>query len=75
MAFQPTDRALCYDACAILHSGKSKTAVSSSEKINRALIANADEKQTKKFFSDPQLRFGDVAGKVQVIDFWAFDFY
>jgi endonuclease G, mitochondrial len=36
VAPRPTDRALCYDAFAILHSGESKSAVFVAEKLNRA---------------------------------------
>ena len=49
---RPTHRALCYDAFAILHSGESKTAVYVAQKLNRALVADADEKRTDKFFAD-----------------------
>ena len=56
VAVRPTNRDLCYDAFAILHSGESKTAVFVAEKLNRASIADADEKRTNKFFSDARLR-------------------
>jgi endonuclease G len=56
-----TNRALCYDAFAILHSGESKTAVFVAEKLNRASIADADEKRTNKFFPDARLRSGERA--------------
>ncbi|MEO8120126.1 MAG: DNA/RNA non-specific endonuclease, partial [Rhodoferax sp.] len=56
VAPRPTNRALCYDAFAILHSGESKTAVFVAEKLNRASIADADEKRTNKFFADARLR-------------------
>ena len=49
VAPRPTNRDLCYDAFAILHSGESKTAVLVAEKLNRASIADADEKRTNKF--------------------------
>ncbi|WP_420130751.1 DNA/RNA non-specific endonuclease [Rhodoferax ferrireducens] len=58
---RPTNRALCYDAFAILHSGESKTAVYVAEKLNRASIADADEKRTNKFFPDARLRSGERA--------------
>ena len=58
---RPTNRDLCYDAFAILHSGESKTAVFVAEKLNRASIADADEKRTNKFFPDARLRFAERA--------------
>ena len=48
-------RALCYDAFAILHSGESKTAVFVAQKLNRALVADADERRKDKFFADARL--------------------
>lgn len=56
-----THRALCFDAFAILHSGESKTAVYVAQKLNRALIADADEKRTNQFFSDARLRSAELA--------------
>jgi endonuclease G, mitochondrial len=56
LAPRPTNRALCYDAFAILHSGKSKTAVFVAQKLNRAYVADADEKRRDKFFADARLR-------------------
>ena len=58
---RPTHRALCYDAFAILHSGESKTAVYVAQKLNRALVADADEKRTDKFFADARLRAAERA--------------
>jgi endonuclease G len=54
-------RALCYDAFAILHSGESKTAVFVAQKLNRASIADADEKRTNRFFPDARLRSAERA--------------
>jgi endonuclease G len=51
----PKNRALCYDAFAILHSGDSKTAVYVAQKLNRASVADADEKRKDKFFADARL--------------------
>lgn len=48
-------RELCYDAFAILHSGKTKTPVFVAQKLNRALVADADEKRTDRFFADARL--------------------
>ncbi len=55
IALQPENRPLCYDAFAILHSGKSKTAVYVAQKLNRAAVADADEKRKDKFFEDARL--------------------
>lgn len=55
VAPNPTNRALCYDAFAILHSGQSKTPVYVAQKLNRASVADADEKRATKFFSDARL--------------------
>ena len=58
---RPTNRALCYDAFAILHSGESKTAVFVAEKLNRESIADAHEKRADKFFADARLRSAERA--------------
>lgn len=57
----PTNRALCYDAFAILHSGESKTPVFVAQKLNRESIADADEKRTNRFFADARLRSAERA--------------
>lgn len=56
-----TDRALCYDAFAILHSGESKTPVFVAEKLNRAAIADTGGKRTNHFFPDARLRAAERA--------------
>ena len=61
VAPRPTQRALCYDAFAVLHSGESKTAVYVAQRLNRALVADADEKRTNKFFADARLRAAERA--------------
>lgn len=61
VAPRPTHRALCYDAFAVLHSGESKTPVFVAERLNRASIADADEKRTNKFFPDARLRYSERA--------------
>lgn len=48
-------RELCYDSFAILHSGSTKTPVFVAQKLNRALVADADEKRTDRFFADARL--------------------
>lgn len=61
VAPRPANRALCYDAFAVLHSGESKTAVFVAEKLNRAAVADADEKRTDRFFADARLRSAERA--------------
>ena len=61
VAPRPTDRALCYDAFAILHSGESKTAVFVAQKLNKALVEDADEKRKDRFFPDARLRSAERA--------------
>jgi endonuclease G len=57
----PIQRALCYDAFAILHSGESKTAVFVAQRLNQASIADSDEKRTNRFFPDARLRSAERA--------------
>ena len=61
VAPRPTNRALCYDAFAILHSGESKTAVYVAERLNQQSIADADEKRSNRFFADSRLRASERA--------------
>jgi endonuclease G len=49
-------RDLCFDAFAVLHSGRSKTPVFVVEKLTAAQLADAaDEERTNKFFADARL--------------------
>jgi len=61
VAPRPTNRALCYDAFAILHSGESKTPVFVAEKLSHASMVDAHEKRTNKFFADSRLRASERA--------------
>jgi endonuclease G len=61
VAPRPTHRALCYDAFAILHSGESKTAVYVAQKLNRASVADSDEKRTNRFYPEARLRSAERA--------------
>jgi endonuclease G len=58
---RPMQRALCYDAFAILHSGESKTPVLVAQRLNRASVADADERRTNRFFADARLRAAERA--------------
>lgn len=55
MAAQPKLRDLCYDAFAILHNGNTRTPLFVAQRLNKALVADADEKRTNKFFADARL--------------------
>lgn len=49
-------RELCYDAFAVLHSGRSKTPVFVVERLTREQLHDAsDEKRTNRFFADARL--------------------
>jgi endonuclease G len=58
---QPMQRALCMDAFAIQHSGESKTPVFVAQKLNRASVADADEKRKDKFYDEARLPKGERA--------------
>ena len=49
------NRALCYDAFAILHSGESKTPVFVAERLSAETMVEAQEKRTNRFFADARL--------------------
>ncbi|EKZ98663.1 DNA/RNA non-specific endonuclease [Cupriavidus sp. HMR-1] len=49
-------RPLCYDAFAVMHSGRSKTPVYVAERLSRSQLVDArDEKRTNQFFADARL--------------------
>ncbi|MCK0509734.1 DNA/RNA non-specific endonuclease [Aromatoleum buckelii] len=49
-------RELCYDAFALLHSGKTRTPLFVVEKLTRASLTDADdEERTNRFFADARL--------------------
>ena len=49
-------RPLCYDAFAVMHSGRSKTPLYVAERLSRAQLIDArDETRTNRFFSDARL--------------------
>lgn len=56
-----TDRALCYDSFAILHSGQSKTPVYVAEKLNRAVMAETPQKRSDHYFEEARLRSAERA--------------
>jgi len=55
LAPRERNRALCYDAFAILHSGESKTPVFVAERLSAEMMAEAQEKRTNRFFADARL--------------------
>ena len=61
IAPRPTNRALCYEAFAILHSGESKTPVFVAEKLNKESLTEAKEPRTNKFFTDARIRSAERA--------------
>lgn len=52
---QPKLRDLCFDAFAILHNGSTRTPLFVAQRLNQALVADADEKRTNKFYADARL--------------------
>ncbi len=55
-------RALCFNAFAVLHSGKSHTPVYVAERLNNAILQDAKSHQrTNKFFADARLPMAERA--------------
>jgi endonuclease G, mitochondrial len=55
-------RPVCYDAFAVLHSGRSKTPVFVAERLNRSVLQDAaEEKRTNRFFADARLPYAERA--------------
>lgn len=52
---QPALRDLCFDAFAILHNGSTRTPMFVAQHLNQALVADADEKRTNRFYADARL--------------------
>lgn len=55
VAPHPPLRDLCYDAFAILHNGSTRTPMFVAQRMSAALVEDADEKRTNKFFADARL--------------------
>ncbi len=55
IAPQPKLRDLCFDAFAILHNGNTRTPLFVAQRLNKTLVADADEKRTNKFYADARL--------------------
>jgi len=52
---QPKLRDLCFDAFAVMHNGNTRTPMFVAQRLNPALVADADEKRTNKFYADARL--------------------
>ena len=55
IAPQPKLRDLCFDAFAIMHNGNTRTPMFVAQRLNKALVADADEKRTNRFYADARL--------------------
>lgn len=58
---QPAQRELCYEAFAILHSGKTRTPVFVAQRLNRQSVDESSGGRTNKFFADARLPSGERA--------------
>ena len=55
-------RALCFDAFAVLHSGKTRTPIYVAERLNKQHLEDArNEVRTNEFFADARLPFSERA--------------
>lgn len=57
----PKLRELCYESFAVLHSGTTKTPVFVAQRLNSAMLKEANEKRAKRFFADARLPSGERA--------------
>ena len=52
---KPAYRELCFESFAVLHNGDTRTPFYVAERLNKQVMADADEKRTNKFFAEARL--------------------